>query len=702
MSSDLARVMLAVALVLALPSLAACEPNPPPACGDAGASEEPTFSVSRSDPSCGPPPECEECAAVHGDPHLTTHDERHYDLMAVGEFVAARGRNTNVQVRFGPLGDSRVASILHGVAFDLGGTAVSMTLDRPDEGVLRVTVGGEPIDLSDRPWIRGPHRLDLTEEQDIVVRSEGLLAVVGAGASWLDLAIDAGDDDVRGILGSNDDDPDNDFITREGIDLGPDVSFEDLHGAFAESWRIADEESLFDYLPGESTATFTDRSFPDEVVTVDDLPRDERSAAEKACRSVGVVDPVILESCILDLALTGDERFARSALSIQELLGRGDESGRDAVSPEVSADLAWATVLAGLDGGGGRPAISDGRTVFVTGVDDDRNGVLAAVDASTGEELWRLVGADQRCGAGLIDGDRLAVVGQADGPLGVDEAPALVVVDRSSGNVEEAVAWRAAPATYCGEMAAADGTAMVLDRLGQLTGWDLSGSPKEAWTLELPSLAGQLPVVDGAAAAVHRNGEGAMAVSLIDPTTGEQFASTPIRGDRTVAGRHVLAVGDLVVVSLEGDGELGERGGTTTGLRIRDREITRLWEVGSPLGYIDGDGNLLVGYDGSELVGIDVGDGSERWRFDPDGFRNSKSPVHFFDDLVHDLVFGGPFLRRVDRSGLVVEEVLGEELFGASGPAGATWLGPVVDDLLIVQSSDAAGDLLVAAYEPTE
>ena len=36
---------------------------------------------------------------------------------------------------------------------------------------------------------------------------------------------------------------------------------------YAESWRIAQASSLFDYAHGEDTETFTDRSFPHELVT---------------------------------------------------------------------------------------------------------------------------------------------------------------------------------------------------------------------------------------------------------------------------------------------------------------------------------------------------------------------------------------------------------------------------------------------------
>jgi hypothetical protein len=48
----------------------------------------------------------------------------------------------------------------------------------------------------------------------------------------------------------------NDFKLADGT----------LYGPYAESWRVGDASSLFDDASGQSTATFTDRGFPGDVV----------------------------------------------------------------------------------------------------------------------------------------------------------------------------------------------------------------------------------------------------------------------------------------------------------------------------------------------------------------------------------------------------------------------------------------------------
>jgi len=88
-----------------------------------------------------------------------------------------------------------------------------------------------------------------------------------------------------------------------------------LYGLYADSWRITDEESLFDYEGTDSTATFTDMGFPTSIVRVADLTAEQRDTAAAICQSAGVTDPILLDACILDVALTADAGFADGALA---------------------------------------------------------------------------------------------------------------------------------------------------------------------------------------------------------------------------------------------------------------------------------------------------------------------------------------------------------------------------------------------------
>ncbi|MFC7614395.1 hypothetical protein ACFQV2_13570 [Actinokineospora soli] len=78
---------------------------------------------------------------------------------------------------------------------------------------------------------------------------------------------------------------------------------DELYDEIGESWRV--EDSLFDYGPGESTETFTDRALPAKRLTLADLPAERRRAGERACAGVELYD-----SCVFDVAVSGNDKFA--------------------------------------------------------------------------------------------------------------------------------------------------------------------------------------------------------------------------------------------------------------------------------------------------------------------------------------------------------------------------------------------------------
>jgi hypothetical protein len=113
------------------------------------------------------------------------------------------------------------------------------------------------------------------------------------------------------------------LVARNGLVLSTEFSSTDLYGRFAESWRISQDESLFYYAQGESTATFTDRSVPRESVTLASLDPAKRADAERQCRAAGITAPGPLAECTLDLAVTGDRSFLSSAALAQAVSRNG-------------------------------------------------------------------------------------------------------------------------------------------------------------------------------------------------------------------------------------------------------------------------------------------------------------------------------------------------------------------------------------------
>jgi hypothetical protein len=81
-------------------------------------------------------------------------------------------------------------------------------------------------------------------------------------------------------------------------------------------WAVAQETSLFEYGPGQSTRTFR-KPMPKREANVAGLPVTWRQQARATCVDAGVADPDILDACIIDVGYTRDESFAETAVIVQ-------------------------------------------------------------------------------------------------------------------------------------------------------------------------------------------------------------------------------------------------------------------------------------------------------------------------------------------------------------------------------------------------
>ncbi len=234
------------------------------------------------------------CATTWGDPHLSTFDGAFFDYQKVGEFVLTRDTRDGfqVQVRQQPFGTSRRVSVNTAAAFAVGEHRV--TVSSGDGPVLRVD--GQSVPFPTAPLeLSGGGRVsyDASTRQLRVFWPDGTFAVATV-RDVLDLSLGISHErlgHLEGLLGDADGSPQDDLV--DGAPAGGD-------------WRIDDATSLFDYAPGESTATFTDAGFPYSRLRASDLPDDVRASAEATCRAAGVIDAQMLDACVLDLAVTGD------------------------------------------------------------------------------------------------------------------------------------------------------------------------------------------------------------------------------------------------------------------------------------------------------------------------------------------------------------------------------------------------------------
>lgn len=301
-----------------------CYKNPDPNC-DPNAPCNPEVVPGCIPP---PPPACQgkeggECGDGHnvGDPHLITLDGLKYDFQAVGEFVLLQSDTGDmvIQTRQVPWGASRLVAVNKAVAMNVNGDIVGIY----DGQSPPLYVNGSPTLVPGLPLeLAGGGRVYLFDGRYTVVWPDSSQVTVGfgrfGGVPYLDIKVSISPErvgHVSGLLGNYDGASSNDLVTRDGIALDRHPSFEQLYGQFAQSWRISQAESLFFYGAGEDTGTFTDATFPDQLVTSDTLEPTVRTQAEDTCTNAGITDPALLDACIVDVGVTGETSFADSVAS---------------------------------------------------------------------------------------------------------------------------------------------------------------------------------------------------------------------------------------------------------------------------------------------------------------------------------------------------------------------------------------------------
>ena len=245
-----------------------------------------------------------------GDPHLVTMDRRAYDLQAAGEFVLAQadGTASMVQGRFEPSGTT--VSFARRVVLGDGAERFELT----DAGAL---LDGQPLSLDGFTVTTSGMMLAHVAGNWIATTKDGL-SILGSSATNVRVVAGA---DVRtsGLLGNNDGDPANDIAMPDGTVLST-PSIPTLHGPYADAWRVAQNASLFTYAAGESTATYTDRSFPQNVVTLGDFTPAQIDAANATCIRAGVSSGAMMDACVLDTLVTSDTSFAASAAATRSVV----------------------------------------------------------------------------------------------------------------------------------------------------------------------------------------------------------------------------------------------------------------------------------------------------------------------------------------------------------------------------------------------
>jgi hypothetical protein len=263
-----------------------------------------------------------------GDIHVQTMDGATYEFQAAGEFVASRSTagDLEVQLRLESTGFSRYVSIATAVAVLVDTTRASVVLGR--EPML--FVDEQPATLGPDGGVELPDggRIARSKRGYEIFWSDGTILSIDVRKSHLNAFLRPAEtrrSTLSGLFGNFNgsavDDVDatvaalgseSDSVLQRGLtDVARSLFADDDDGSV-----LAQEESLFEYEPGQSTWTFR-RPTTTREATSASLPVNRRRQAQAVCKEAGVTAPDLLEACIVDVGYTRDESFAETAVAVQ-------------------------------------------------------------------------------------------------------------------------------------------------------------------------------------------------------------------------------------------------------------------------------------------------------------------------------------------------------------------------------------------------
>jgi len=341
-----------------------------------------------------------------GDPHIRTVLGPRYDFQAAGEFtLLADTEGMEIQVRQTPAstppphtddytGLTECVSLNSAVAVRVGSHRISYQPWR-EQGRLQLFLDGKFANLPKSGMDLDAHRLTTfaagAETGIRIDYAHGPIVTItphvwtSYGIHYLDVEV-SNTDAEGGLMGRI---PHGTWLPKlpTGATLGPmPAALHDRHvvlyRTFADAWRLTQAASLFVYLPGTSTATFTDRNWPPEKGPCTSVPKGfpqpvnpirqniPIDRAKQICKGVVLAD--LNAACVFDVGTTGDESFAKNYLVAQELRLRSTAVRIVGNKPQTALGeplVVTATVLPRVPG---RPVSTGSVTLIVDDVPGKR------------------------------------------------------------------------------------------------------------------------------------------------------------------------------------------------------------------------------------------------------------------------------------------------------------------------------------------
>lgn len=260
----------------------------------------------------------------YGDPHLKSYDGERFSFQTVGEFVLTKSDDSKIEVQTRQKAVRDDFSLNTAVAMNVSGDRVCLYgEDFPDgNSSTPVRVNGQAINVGTKPYFLNNGGVITRSGGSYIIdwpTGESVTAQAGnnSGVSFYNVSVGVNTctRTYTGVLGNANGSTRDDFdapgvsaptrfFASTNSNIAKDIEKERLiflAKDFADIHRVTQATSLFDYGIGQSTFTFTDRSFPRFHRSINDLDTDQRALAQQNCHNGGVRG-ADMEGCIYDNA----------------------------------------------------------------------------------------------------------------------------------------------------------------------------------------------------------------------------------------------------------------------------------------------------------------------------------------------------------------------------------------------------------------